>query len=100
MPSNWGPSDEELINARSHRFSASLDSLHSEDQLGGKDDDDNDASEVEDDEGMDDHIGYLFDLAEAAHFHHSDEGIISLLEDITLHDGSTSNHSPRKRSHL
>jgi hypothetical protein len=111
VPSFWGPSDEELNDARSYRFSASSDSPRSVDQLGGKDDDDSDEFEVEDDEDMDDHFGHLFDLAEAAHLadvYHTDEGTDTtepLLNDITIHEGSTpntstSNSSPRKRSRL
>jgi hypothetical protein len=103
MPSFWGPSDKELMNARSHWFSASSDSLCSVGQLSGKDDDDSKESEVDDDEDTDDHFGHLFDLAEAAHLadvYHTDEGILPLLEDITLTEGSTPNNSPRKQSHL
>jgi hypothetical protein len=70
------------------------------DQLSGKDEDDSDESEV-DDEGvdMDDQVGHLFDLAEAAHLvdvYHTDEDI-PLLENITLHERSIPS---RKRTHL
>lgn len=89
------------MNAQSHHFSANSESDNPPlaDQLGGKDEDDSDESEVEDDEGMDDHFGHLFDLAEAAHLvdvYHTDEDIVPLLEDITLHERSTCNNSPRK----
>lgn len=107
MPSVWGPSDEELMDAQSYQFSASSDGPQSVDQSGGKDDDDSDGSEVGDDEEIDDHFGHLLDLAEAAHLvdaYHTDEGTVPLLEDIvlvTLHEDSTPNSSsPRKRSRL
>lgn len=97
MPPFWGPSDEELMNARSHHFSANFDTPPSVGKSDGKDDDDSDESEVHDDEGMDDHFGHLFDLAEAAHLadvYHTDEEDVSLLEYITP------NNSPRKRRRL
>jgi hypothetical protein len=100
MPHSWGPSDEELTNARTHQFSANLDAVN---QVAGKDDHDSDESESDDDEGMDDHFDHLFDLAEAAHLvdvYHTDEDISPLLEDVTLHASSTPTHSPRKRNHL
>jgi len=102
MPSCWGPSDEELLNAQAHQFSANLDTPPTADQSGG-DNCDSDESEGEEDEGIDDHFGHLFDLAEAAHFvdvYHTDEDIAPLLDDITLHESSTPNSSPRKRNHL
>jgi hypothetical protein len=95
MPSFWGPSDEELMNARSHQFSANLDTSLSVDQP-GKGDDSSDGSEVEDDEGMDDHIGHLFDLAETAHL----ADVYHTSEVPLLQEGLTPNNSPRKRSHL
>lgn len=107
----WGPSDEELNDARSYWFSASLDSPHSVDQLDGKNDDNSDESEVEDDKDMNNHFGHLFDLAEAAHLadvYHTNKGtntIEPLHNDIIIHKGSTPNtstpnSSPRKCSHL
>ena len=72
------------------------------DQSGG-DNCDSDESEGEDGEGIDDHFGHLFDLAEAAHVvdvYHTDEDISPLLDDITLHESSTPNSSPQKRNHL
>jgi hypothetical protein len=109
MPLVWGPSDEELTDAQSYQFSASMDGPRSVDQLGGKDDDEIDNSdefEVEDDEGTDDHFGHLFELVEVANLadvYHSDGGIVSLLEDVMLHEGSNQtipSSSPRKRSRL
>lgn len=103
MPLHWGPSDKELINARSYQFSANSDSLPFVDQSDDISHDGSDESEVEDDGGMND----LLDLAEAAHlvdvYRLTDEDIVPLQEVITygLHDeGSSSNTSPRKRSHL
>ena len=103
MPSFWGPSDEELMSAWSYQFSATADSDNPPVDQSGQDDDDGDESEVEDDEGMDDHFGHLFDLAEAAHLadiYHTSEW--PLLEDITvtLHKDLTPYNSPQKRSHL
>jgi len=100
MPSFWGPSDEELTNAQTHQFYANLDTLPSVDQLDGQDDHDSDESEGENDEGMDDHFGHLFDLAEAAHLvdvYHTDADILPLVEDI---ESPTPTNSPRKRNHL
>jgi hypothetical protein len=94
------------MSAQSHKFSANLDNAPSVDQLAGKHDDYSDESEVEDDEGIDDHFSHLYDLAEAAHladFYHTDDDIMPPVEDITLHwheEGSTPNNSPRKRSRL
>ncbi len=103
MPSFWGPSDEELMSAQSYQFSATADSDNPLVDQSGQDDDDSDESEVEDDEGMDDHFGHLFDLAEAAHLadvYHTGEW--PLLEDVTatLHKDLTPYNSPRKCSHL
>ena len=81
-----------------------MDNPPSVDPFGGKDNDDGDGSEVEDDKGMDDHFGHLYNLAEAAYlvdFYYTNEDIVPLLEDITLHEnGLTPNNSPRKHSHL
>ena len=95
MPSFWGPSDEELMNARSYHFSENFNISPS----ASNDDDESNESEVEGDEDMGDDFVHLFDLAEAAHLvevYHTDENILPSLEDITLH----STHSPRKCSHL
>jgi hypothetical protein len=101
MSLSWGPSNEELMNAQSHQFSANLDNPPLVDQLVGKDSDDSDESEVEDDE---DNFGHLYNLVEAAHLidsYRTDKDIVPLLEDTTLHEkGSTPNNSPQKRSCL
>ena len=87
------------MDARSTQFSENSDNPHSAQLI----DEDSDEYEDEGDEAMDGHFGHLFDLAEAAHLvdiYHTDRDIVPFLDDITPHEGSIPNISPRKRSRL
>jgi hypothetical protein len=88
------------MDAQIDQFSANYNTPLPVDPSSGNDDHDSVESEGEDDGGVDDGVGNLFDLAEAAHLvdaYHADEDIIPLLEDFTF---STPNNSPQKRNHL